>query len=84
MKFRGVVQLNGKTATGIEVPAEVVAALGPSKRPPVRATINGYTYRSSVASMGGSFRPDNDASTKRSASCDRGSGDASRPRPSVG
>jgi hypothetical protein len=32
----------------------VVAALG-SKRPPVRATINGYTYRTSVASMGGKF-----------------------------
>jgi hypothetical protein len=37
------------------VPAALVAALGPSKRPPVRATINGYTYRSSVASMGGKF-----------------------------
>jgi hypothetical protein len=32
MRFRGVVELNGKTATGIEVPAEVVAGLGPSKR----------------------------------------------------
>jgi hypothetical protein len=55
MKFRGVVELNGKTATGIEVPAEVVVGLGPSKRPPVRVTINGYTYRSSVAPMGGRF-----------------------------
>jgi len=33
----------------------VVAALGSSKRPPVRATINGYTYRSTVAVMGGKF-----------------------------
>jgi hypothetical protein len=32
-----------------------VAALGSSKRPPVRATINGYTYRSTVAVMGGKF-----------------------------
>ena len=55
MKFHATLQLGGKTATGVVVPPEVVAALGPSKRPPVRATINGYTYRSSVASMGGRF-----------------------------
>jgi hypothetical protein len=55
MRFRATVLLGGKTATGIEVPKDVVADLGPSKRPKVRATINGYTYRSSVASMGGRF-----------------------------
>ena len=55
MRFRATIQLGGKTATGIRVPAEVVAALGPSKRPVVRVTINGYTYRSSVASLGGEF-----------------------------
>jgi hypothetical protein len=45
--------LNGKTATGIEVPAGVLAALGPGKRPSVRVTINGYGYPSTVGSMGG-------------------------------
>ncbi len=55
MKFRATIQLNGKTATGIQVPAKVVTALGPSKRPAVRATVAGYTYRSTVASMGGRF-----------------------------
>jgi len=55
MRFRGKILQAGKTATGIEVPAKVVAALGSSKRPPVRATINGYTYRSTVAVMGGTF-----------------------------
>src|SRR6266853_3840585 len=55
MRFRTKVLQAGKTAAGIEVPASVVAALGSSKRPPVRATINGFTYRSSVASMGGKF-----------------------------
>jgi hypothetical protein len=55
MKFRATVELNGKTATGIEVPGEVVAALGESRRPAVAATINGYTYRTSVAYMGGRF-----------------------------
>lgn len=55
MRFHAKLQLDGKTATGIQVPDEVVAALGSSKRPAVRVTINGYTYRSSVASMGGKF-----------------------------
>lgn len=55
MRFRTKIQQHGKTAAGIEVPAKVVAALGSSKRPPVRATINGFTYRTSVASMGGKF-----------------------------
>ncbi len=55
MKFRTRVELGGKTATGIEVPENVVSALGPSKKPAVRVTINGYTYRSTVATMGGRF-----------------------------
>lgn len=55
MKFRTVVELEGKTATGIEVPAEVVAVLGTSKKPAVYVTIDGYTYRSTVATMGGRF-----------------------------
>jgi hypothetical protein len=55
VRFRTKILQSGKTATGIEVPAKVVAALGSSKRPPVRATIKGYTYRSTVAVMGGTF-----------------------------
>ena len=55
MKFRALIEGAGKTAAGIEVPGEVVAALGQSKRPPVRVTINGYTYRSTVAVLGGRF-----------------------------
>lgn len=57
MRFRATIRQEGKTATGLEVPTEVVESLGPSKRPPVRATINGYTYRSNVASMAGVFIP---------------------------
>ncbi len=55
MKFRATLQLGGKTATGIEVPAAVVAGLGSSKRPAVRVTLNGHTYRTTVASLGGVF-----------------------------
>jgi Domain of unknown function (DUF1905)/Bacteriocin-protection, YdeI or OmpD-Associated len=55
MRFRATVELGGKTATGIEVPDDVVAALGSHKRPPVRVTIGDYTYRSTIARMGGRF-----------------------------
>ena len=40
-------------ATGVEVPAEVVDALGAGKRPPVTITINGHTWRSRVAAKDG-------------------------------
>ncbi len=49
MRFRTTILLEGKTATGFQVPADVVEALGQGKRPPVLVTINGYTYRSTVA-----------------------------------
>ncbi|HEX3621490.1 MAG TPA: YdeI/OmpD-associated family protein [Acidimicrobiales bacterium] len=55
MRFRTVIELGGKTATGIAVPAEVVESLGAGKRPPVRVTINGFTYRSTIAVMGGRY-----------------------------
>ena len=55
MKFRAIVELNGKTATGIEVPAEVVTALGGGGRPPVTVTIGGHAYRTTVARMGGRY-----------------------------
>ena len=55
MRFRTTVLRAGKTATGIQVPDEIVDAMGSGKRPPVRVTINGYTYRSTIASMGARF-----------------------------
>jgi hypothetical protein len=39
--------------TGIPVPPEVLDALGGGKRPAVNVTVNGYSYRSTIASMGG-------------------------------
>ena len=53
MRFRTTLLQNDKTATGFRVPDDVVEALGKGKRPPVRVTINGYTYRSTVAVLGG-------------------------------
>ena len=55
MRFRTTIETAGKTATGIHVPDEVVAALGAGKKPPVRVTIRGYTYRSSIATVSGNF-----------------------------
>ena len=55
MKVRATLQTNGKTATGFVVPPAVVEKLGTSKRPAVRVTINGHTYRSTIAVMGGTF-----------------------------
>jgi Bacteriocin-protection, YdeI or OmpD-Associated/Domain of unknown function (DUF1905) len=55
MRFRATLETEGKTATGINVPTEVVDALGGGKRPRVTVTINGHTYRSSVAVLGGRY-----------------------------
>ena len=55
MRFESTVELGGKTATGIQVPDDVIAALGTSKRPPVTITVNGYTYRTTAVRMGGAF-----------------------------
>jgi hypothetical protein len=49
MEFSTVVELNGKTATGLEVPADVVAALASGKKPRVTVTIGPHTYRSTIA-----------------------------------
>jgi hypothetical protein len=55
VRFTATVQLSGRTTIGIQVPAEVVDGLGPSRRPAVRVTINGYTCQSTVAPMRGEF-----------------------------
>lgn len=54
MMFRTTILQSGNN-TGIEVPAEVVEALGGGKKPAVVVTIGSYSYRSSVAVMGGKF-----------------------------
>ncbi len=54
MKFTTTMSLFGNN-TGIAVPEDVVEALGSGKRPAVNVTVNGYSYRSTVAPMGGQF-----------------------------
>jgi hypothetical protein len=50
-----VLQAEGLNATGLRVPAEIIAALGTRKRPPVKVGLNGYSYRSTVAAYGDVF-----------------------------
>lgn len=39
----------------IEIPGELIATLGQKKRPPVRVTLNGFTYRTTVSVYDGRF-----------------------------
>jgi hypothetical protein len=55
VSFTTTLELARKTATGIEVPESIVEELGGGKRAAVTVTINGYTYRSTLATMGGRF-----------------------------
>jgi hypothetical protein len=52
LKFRTTIELGSKTATGFEVPAEVVEELAAGKKPKVKVTIGGHSYRSTVAVYG--------------------------------
>ena len=55
MRFNTTILQTGKTASGIQIPDEVIDALGAGKRPPVRVTLHGFTYRSTVAVMNGVY-----------------------------
>jgi hypothetical protein len=52
-RFRARVEPHGKTATFFHGPPEVMEALSPKKRVPVRVTVNGHTYWSTVAPWAG-------------------------------
>ena len=55
MRFRTTLLQADGNATGIVVPPEVVESLGAGKRPAVTVTINGYSYRNTIAVMGGEY-----------------------------
>lgn len=55
IKLRAQLELRGKTASGFVIPENVITELGAGKKPQVSIHIKGYTYRSSIASMGGEF-----------------------------
>ena len=55
MNLRAELQRTGGNTTGFEVPGDFVASLDGGGRPKVVVTVNGYTFRSSIAKMGGSY-----------------------------
>ncbi len=55
MRFRTTIIGAGKNAAGIQVPDAVVDGFAAGKRPPVVVTVNGYSYRITVAVMGGVY-----------------------------
>jgi hypothetical protein len=55
MKLHTTILKTGGNTTGIIVPEELVAALGAGKRPKVRATIKGYTWRTSITPIDDQF-----------------------------
>lgn len=67
MKFQTHVRLSGKTATGIEIPPEVIDAMGAGQKPAVRVTIGGYTFSSTVARRGGRYLLGINADTRERA-----------------
>jgi Bacteriocin-protection, YdeI or OmpD-Associated/Domain of unknown function (DUF1905) len=54
MKFRAYVE-PPEPMRGLEVPPEVVEALGGGKRPPVTIALNGHSWKSRVAIMRGRY-----------------------------
>ena len=55
LKFKTTLLQAKKTATGVEVPEHIVEKLAAGKRAPVKVTINGYTYRNTIAVMNGMY-----------------------------
>ena len=53
MRFRTTIKASGKNTAGIPIPEAVVEALGAGRKPPVTVTVNGFTYRSSIATVDG-------------------------------
>ena len=68
ISFRTVLTGEGRTASGIVVPEDLMAQLGPAKRYPVVVTINdGYTYRNSVSWYKGAFMISVSSDNKKAA-----------------
>jgi len=72
VKFRSTVELGGKTATGIEVPEDVVEALGAGKRPAVTVNVGPHTYRTTVAPLAGKFYVPLSAQNREAAGVEAG------------
>ncbi|WP_433368056.1 YdeI/OmpD-associated family protein [Actinoplanes sp. CA-142083] len=55
MRLTIELQRTGGNTTGFEIPSDAVEELGGGGRPKVTAVVNGFTFRSTIAKMGGSY-----------------------------
>jgi hypothetical protein len=55
MRLTVELQRTGGNTTGFQIPDEFVAELGGGGRPKVAVSVNGFTFRSSIAKMGGTY-----------------------------
>ena len=78
VKFRAKLALNGKTATGISVPEQIVDALAAGRRPAVMVTVNGYSFSTTLESMEGVAKIPSKPPRRRKRTS------AGSPRPSPG
>ena len=72
MDFTTELLATGGTTTGFEVPDEVVEQLGGGRRPKVVVTVEGHTWRTSIASMGGRFLLGASAAVRAAAGIESG------------
>jgi len=73
MRFTAELESTGGTTTGFVVPESIVEALGAGRRPPVTVTVEGHTWRTSIASMGGRFLLGVSAANRAAAGASAGS-----------
>src|SRR5689334_20170925 len=55
MRFTGELQATGGNTTGFQIPDAFVEGLGGGGRPKVAVSVGGFTFRGSIAKMGGSY-----------------------------
>ena len=55
MEFTAELLATGRATTGFVVPDTVVEELGGGRRPKVTVTVEGHTWRTSIAAMGGRY-----------------------------
>ena len=71
IKYKTIIVQTGNN-TGIYVPANILEKLNGGKRPLVKVTLNGYTYRSAVGKMGDKFMISLSAENRKNANVNGG------------
>lgn len=72
MNFRSTIRTSGKTAAGIPVPDKIIEALAAGRKPAVRVTVNGFTFRTTVGTVSGKYMIPISAERREAAGVDGG------------